>query len=275
MSARPICRCGPCAARPYGAAPATPSAPRPSDLAVLAYTSGTTGTPKGVLLPHANLLWSTLACATARDDRAESVGASISPLTHTPVLVSHLLCRILHGSTVVLLEKFDVAAVLESVERFAVTDLSLIGGMVFDVVAMGEIPAVARRSVEKVTVGGAPTPMSAKRELGRLFARAEIIEAYGQTESTDGVTMARGSSVFDREGTIGRANPYVVVAVRRPDGSLATAEKRASSSCADRRSWPATTATGPPRRKPFATAGFTPATSAGATSRATSTSPAA
>src|SRR5205807_1896258 len=46
-------------------------------------------------------------------------------------------------------------------------------------------------------------------------------EAYGQTESTDGVTMARGTSVFDREGTVGRVNPHVVVAVRRPDGALA------------------------------------------------------
>ena len=54
-----------------------------------------------------------------------------------------------------------------------------------------------------------------------LFDAAEIIEAYGQTESTDGVLMARGTSVFDREGTVGRQNPFVTVAIRRPDGSLA------------------------------------------------------
>ena len=81
-----------------------------------------------------------------------------------------------------------------------------------------------RRSVEKVSVGGAPTPMEAKRALAGIFDGAEIIEAYGQTESTDGVAMARGSSVFDRPGTIGRANPYVVVAVRRADGALAEAD---------------------------------------------------
>jgi fatty-acyl-CoA synthase len=200
-----------------------PRPPSPERLAILAYTSGTTGTPKGVMLTHANLFWSTLACAAARDDKAESVGASISPLSHTPVLVSHLLCRILYGSTVVLLEKFDLAALFDAVERFGVTDLPLIGGMVFDVVSLGQVPDVVRRTVRKVTVGGAPTPMSAKRELARLFERAEVIEAYGQTESTNGVTMARGTSVFDHEGTIGRPNPHVVVAIRRPDGSLAEA----------------------------------------------------
>lgn len=205
--------------------PAAPRAPRPQDLAVLAYTSGTTGAPKGVMIPHANLLWSALACSGARSDREDGVGASISPLTHTPVFVSHLLCRVLIGATTVLLERFDVAAVLESVERFGITDLPLIGGMVFEVVALGDVPAALRRTVRKVTVGGAPTPMGAKRELARIFAGAEVIEAYGQTESTDGVTMARGTSVFDRPGTIGAANPHVVVAVRRPDGARAAPDE--------------------------------------------------
>ena len=209
--------------RGRGAA-ASPRPPLPGRLAVIAYTSGTTGSPKGVMVSHANLLWASLACATARGDTAEGVGASISPLTHTPVFVSHLLCRVLLGATAVLLEKFDLSALLEAVERFGVTDLPLIGGMVFDVVSTGGVSARVRRSVEKVSVGGAPTPMEAKRALAGIFDGAEIIEAYGQTESTDGVAMARGTSVFDRPGTIGRANPYVVVAVRRADGALAEAD---------------------------------------------------
>jgi fatty-acyl-CoA synthase len=207
---------------PVAAAPPRP--PHPNRLAVLAYTSGTTGSPKGAMVSHANLLWASLACATARGDRPEGVGASISPLTHTPVFVSHLLCRVLLGATAVLLEKFDLAALLEAVERFGITDLPLIGGMVFDVISAGSISERQRRSVEKVSVGGAPTPMRAKRALAGIFDGAEIIEAYGQTESTDGVAMARGTSVFERPGTIGRPNPYVMVAVRRADGTLAEAD---------------------------------------------------
>jgi len=198
-----------------------PRAPKPEDLAVLAYTSGTTGAPKGVMVTHANLLWSTLACATARSDRADGVGACLSPLTHTPVFVSHLLCRVLHGATAVLIEKFTTEAVLDATERFGITDLPLIAGMVFDIVALNDIPHHVRRSVEKVSVGGAATPMEAKRALARIFEGAEIIEAYGQSESTNGVAMARGTSVFDRQGTVGRMNPYVHVAVRRADAALA------------------------------------------------------
>lgn len=195
--------------------------PGPDDLAVIAYTSGSTGAPKGVRLTHANLLWAALACAQARGDTAEGVGACLSPLTHTPVLVSHLVCRILLGATAVLVDKFDVGAVLAAVERHEITDLPLIGGMVFDVVAAGTVPAAARRTVRKVSVGGAPTPMDAKRALAEVFAGAEIIEAYGQTESTDGVCMARGLSVLERPGTIGTMNPHVHVAIARADGRAA------------------------------------------------------
>ena len=87
------------------------------------------------------------------------------------------------------------------------------------------MPAAVRRTVRKVSVGGAPTPMERQARAGALFDGAEIIEAYGQTESTDGVTMARGTSVFDREGTVGTANPHVVVAIRRADGSLAAPDE--------------------------------------------------
>ncbi len=200
-------------------------APSSDGLAVIAYTSGTTGSPKGVMMTHDNLLWAALTCSTARGDDADTVGACLSPLTHTPVFVSHLLCRILHGSTAVLLEKFDTAATLAAVEQHAITDLTLIGGMVFDVTQLGSVPEQIRRSVRKVTVGGTATPMESKRSLANIFAGADVIEAYGQSESTNGVTMARGGSVFAHPGTVGRMNPYLIAGVMRPDGHHADVDE--------------------------------------------------
>jgi acyl-CoA synthetase (AMP-forming)/AMP-acid ligase II len=199
--------------------------PRPPDRAAIAYTSGSSGDPKGVVLTHENLFWAALACAQARGDTPEGVGACMSPLSHVPVLVSHLLCRLLLGATAVLFEKFDVATVLDATARHAITDLPLIGGMVHDVVRLDDVPAVARASVRKISVGGAPTPMESKRRLAELFPDAELIEAYGQTETTDGVLMSRGRVVLEREGTVGRMNPHVHVAIRRRDGTLAAGDE--------------------------------------------------
>ena len=197
------------------------AAPACERVAAIAYTSGSTGTPRGVTLTHGNFLWATFACVQARGDSAESVGACLSPLTHVPVLVSHLLSRVLMGGRAVLLDKFNVGALLEAIERHAISEVPLIGGMVFDMVSCGSVSEGVRRQVTKVSVGGAPTPMASKHQLAAMFPQAEIIEAYGQTESTDGVLMARGRSVFEREGTVGRMNPHVRVAIRRSDGTLA------------------------------------------------------
>ncbi|GIW45748.1 MAG: fatty-acid--CoA ligase [Candidatus Binatia bacterium] len=194
---------------------------RQAPAAVLASTSGTTGTPKTVMLSHANLFWSALACSSARGDNGTEIGAAISLLSHTPVFVSHVLCRILFGATVVMFPRFDLEEILWAAARYGITDLTLIGGMVADVVARGRVPAPVEERVRKVSVGGAFTPMDAKSSLREIFPRAEIIEAYGQSEATDGVTMARGGEVFDRPGTIGRQNPHVIVRIRKSDGSWA------------------------------------------------------
>ncbi len=206
-------------------APANRPGPlRPRErIAVLAPTSGTTGRPKAVMLSHTNLFWSSLACASARGDNGTEVGAALSLLSHTPVFVSHVLCRILFGANVVLFPRFDLDELFWATERHGITDFTLIGGMVADVIERGRVPETVESRVRKLSVGGTFTPMEAKESLRSIFRHAEIIEAYGQSEATDGVTMARGNEVFERPGTVGRQNPHILVRVRRQDGNWAVA----------------------------------------------------
>lgn len=206
------------------AAPPSPddSAAASDALAVIAYTSGTTGRPKGVELTHANLLWAATAVARTRRDDARSVAVAMSPLCHVPVFVSHYLARVLTGGTV-LLGAFDAERVATAIRDHGVTDLPLVPAMVDRLLASARSGGDTLR---KVTVGSAHTPMAVKQALAERFPQAEILEAYGQTECTDGLTMTVGREALAHPGTVGRPHALVVVATQAPDGRMLDSGER-------------------------------------------------
>jgi acyl-CoA synthetase (AMP-forming)/AMP-acid ligase II len=140
----------------------------------------------------------------------------VSPLCHNPIFVSHYLARLMSGGTVVL-GAFDRDRMIWALRDQGVTDLPLVPAMVAPVLESAPPAAIAR--LVKITVGSALTPMEVKRELADRFPNAEILEAYGQTESTDGVTMTVGREALERPGTVGRAHAIFALAIAAPDGA--------------------------------------------------------
>ncbi|HZR81307.1 MAG TPA: AMP-binding protein [Candidatus Binatia bacterium] len=191
------------------------------DEAVIAYTSGTTGRPKGVVLTHANMLWAAAAVMHTRRDTARAVAAVVSPLCHNPIFVSHYLARLLSGGTVVL-GAFDRDRLAWALGEQGVTDLPLVPAMVGPL--LEAVPTAAVDRLAKVTVGSALTPMEVKSELAGRFPNAEILEAYGQTESTDGLTMTVGREALERPGTVGRPHAIFALAIAAPDGGAPPAD---------------------------------------------------
>ena len=187
------------------------------ELAAIAFTSGTTGLPKGVEITHAALLWSAMAVAKTRGDALDSVAAVVSPLCHLPVFVSHYLARLLSGGTVVL-GQFDPDRLVASLAEQGITDLPLVPAMVGPLLER-DVPASVR--LRKVSVGSALTPMEVKEALAARFGGADVVEAYGQTETTDGVTMTVGREALERPGTVGRPHATLALAVLGRAGNLA------------------------------------------------------
>ena len=215
--ARALCAAG--AAGLEVAERAAPAADEPpdSELAAIAFTSGTTGIPKGVEITHANLLWSAAAVVHTRGDGYDSVAAVVSPLCHLPVFVSHYLARLLSGGTVVI-GSFDAAALAATLCEHRVTDLPLVPAMVKPLLADSTIGVDT--AVRKVTVGSTHTPMEVKRALAERFAGAAIVEAYGQTETTDGVTMTVAREALERPGTVGRPHATIALAIMDDAGRV-------------------------------------------------------
>jgi fatty-acyl-CoA synthase len=204
------------------AAPADSAPLAAADVAVIAYTSGTTGRPKGVVLTHANMLWAATALSKTRRDDERSVAAVVSPLCHNPIFVSHYLARLLTGGTVVL-GAFEPQRIVRLIRDEGVTDLPLVPAMIEPLLASPGLTDVSR--VGKVSVGSALTPMAVKQTLAERFPNADILEAYGQTESTDGLTLTVGREALERHGTVGRPHaPFAVGVVSPSDEPCAPGE---------------------------------------------------
>jgi O-succinylbenzoic acid--CoA ligase len=155
----------------------------PARVLALAYTSGTTGSPKGALLSHRNLFWSAIGSAMHLGVMPEDRWLVCMPLFHIGGL-SILLRSALYGSAAILHERFDANAVNRALDEDGVTLVSWVPTMLERVLAArGE--RRAPRSLRCVLLGGGPAP-------DRLIERARsqgfpIVATYGLTEASSQV----------------------------------------------------------------------------------------
>lgn len=183
------------------------------DLAVLGYTSGITGRPKGAMLTHRNLM-SNLDQMAETPQLAESADDVILlalPLFHIYALNVILGVTLRVGATAVLMERFDPVASLEAAERHGVTVLFGAPPMF---IAWLNTPGVERYDLSKVRMavsGAAPLPAAVLDEFRRRLG-ITIWEGYGLTETAPAVTSNVMGAVA-KPGSIGRPLPGVEVRV--------------------------------------------------------------
>ena len=197
---------------------ADPSPAAEDDPAVLFYTSGTTGEPKGVLLTHAQVLFGVDAWAErwGLDEQTRSLmAAPFFHVVYNPlVLGAHR-----RGGATVVPPSPAVQSVTAAVERGRVTAL------------MGT-PALMRQLVNErwsnrhdlsslvcIIYGAAPTPPDVVRALGERFPAARRFNCYGMTETSSALTCLGGKEVAGRESSVGFPHRGVRLRIVGPDGS--------------------------------------------------------
>ncbi|GGN79396.1 long-chain acyl-CoA synthetase [Actinoplanes lobatus] len=191
--------------------------PGKNDLAVLLYTSGTSGRPKGAMLTHA-----ALAANHEQLDRIEppvvgpdDVVLLAVPFFHAYGLNTGLGTVAHHAATGVLAERFDAAVSLELITRHRVTVTVGVPGMYQ---AWTRLPdaAEALRAVRTAVCGAAPLEESVAARFRELTGRAVLI-GYGLTETAPVLTTTAVSH-RDKSGSIGRPLPGVELLLRTPSG---------------------------------------------------------
>ncbi|WP_410216863.1 class I adenylate-forming enzyme family protein [Paracoccus sp. (in: a-proteobacteria)] len=178
--------------------------------AVILYTTGTTGTPKGVMLTHGNLIFGGQSSARLRGIGPDDVIYGVLPLTHVFGLTSMLCAGLSAGAHVRLVPRFAAAAVLEALED-GVTVLPAVPQMHAAIMAEARARGQDRLTgpLRYVSSGAAPLDPDWKRRAEAFYGIA-LQNGYGMTETTAGVTITTNAK-GDPDPSAGHPLPGVEV----------------------------------------------------------------
>ncbi len=181
-----------------------------SDLAVIMYTGGTTGQPKGVMISHGNLIWNATTLAALADIEPGDMSLLALPVSHLFGLIAAITGQVL-GVRGVLLPWFTVDAVLKAIERHRVTYIPMVPTMALYLLQHPDADRYDTSSLRTVVLSAAPVPTELKQAFAERF-QCEVVEAYGQTEASPAIAVERRGEE-KRPGSCGRALDGVEVAV--------------------------------------------------------------
>ena len=154
------------------------------NVAMLVYTSGTTGKPKGVMWTHRNLFSSAQASAISRRTRPDDAALIVAPI-YQAAGVGTLFSSTFRGNTIVLLNKFDPVEYLATIEREKITTAFLVPAMLLKLLECRDIDRFDLSSMRTICYGSAPMPVEAlKRAMDRFGW--EFMGACGATETSPG-----------------------------------------------------------------------------------------
>ncbi len=184
---------------------------RPEDLALLQYTGGTTGMPKGAMLTHANMVAATFSYLAWRDDSVPPSGTSrvigVLPMFHVYALGIVLLLNIADGNEILLRPRFDVKTTIDDIAVRRATSLPAVPTMLIALLNEPGVETHDFSSLVMVGSGGAPLPTEVAERVERLFDQ-NMRTGWGMTE-TAAVGTRTPPGTAPRVGLIGAPLPNV------------------------------------------------------------------
>ena len=155
---------------------------RPDDLAVLPYTSGTTGLPKGCIHTHRTIMHNVVAGAHWGGGTAESVGLAVVPMFHITGMLYALHVTIYLGCCAVIMPRWDRDLAGRLISRYRVTNWTMVPTMIIDLLASPNVANYDLTSLVYIGGGGAAMPQAVAENLWQQFG-LRFVEGYGLTET--------------------------------------------------------------------------------------------
>ncbi len=184
----------------------------------LLYTSGTTGRPKGIMIPRRQLLWNGYNTVINWGLRDDDISPVFTPLYHAGGLAAFLIPIFCAGGTIVLHKSFDPSVVWQTIERERCTVVLGVPTIWKKLMDAPELATARLDSVRWFISGGAPLPayiIEAYQRRGVVFK-----QGYGMTEvGVNCFTMTVEES-YKRPGSIGKPMMFTEVDLRTMDGDV-------------------------------------------------------
>jgi len=180
------------------------------DLAVILYTSGTTGRPKGVALSHGNLASNARAAASLYELDRNAWALAVLPLSHSYGLTTMNAGNIL-GTKGVLLRWFNPELVLDTIQRYRVQSMAGVPTMYVYLLNYPEADDFDTSTVRVWGSGAAPLPLEIVAPFEKKFG-GRLMEGYGLTEASPVVSAHRLSGTR-KLGSVGQPLPGVEVKI--------------------------------------------------------------
>ncbi len=198
------------------------STPQPDDLAVLMYTSGTTGRPKGAMITQRALAYSSQTYRDWIGLTAEDRILAVAPLFHITGLVGHVGASFMTGAAMVLNHRFEGSVVLDAIREhrptFTVGSVTVFNNLA----SRPDVSAADFASFRAVCSGGAPIAPALNDEIGRRIG-IYLHNLYGMTETNGpaiGVPIGAQAPVDPTSGALSVGLPVFNTTVRIVDDTL-------------------------------------------------------
>ncbi|MEV4124897.1 long-chain fatty acid--CoA ligase [Nocardia sp. NPDC049707] len=182
------------------------------DDAVILYTSGTTGRPKGAVLSHGNLTFNTMNQLAHVDVLSTDTALCMSPLFHATGLGLVTLPTLFKGGSVVVLSKFDPATILATFADAGVTSFAAVPTMLQMLYDHPDFEHTDLSSLRYVIYGG--SAVAERVAVGWQRRGVDILHGYGMTEAAPGVCLAIPDGAVERPVSAGPPHFFTDITIR-------------------------------------------------------------